>query len=222
MPSKRMLDKYRSFPKQFEFKPVVMNPGTLKQAESFVVLGMGGSNLTPSLIKIADPFLDLICHRDYGLSPVKDGVLRNNLIIASSYSGNTEETLDGFNAALAKGLDIAVIAKGGKLLDLAKQHNAPFVELPSVDIQPRVSAGFQLMALLKLMGKEKELEEARLLSQTIAIHELEKEGERLAGLLFGKIPVVYSSLKNLPLARNWKIKFNETAKIPAFFNVFLN
>ena len=76
MPSKRMLDKIRSFPKQFEFKPVVMNPGTLKQAESFVVLGMGGSNLTPSLIKIADPFLDLICHRDYGLSPVKDGVLR--------------------------------------------------------------------------------------------------------------------------------------------------
>ena len=220
MPSKEMLDKIRNFPKQFDFEPVIGNVGALKQAESFVVLGMGGSNLTASLIQTVDPFLDLICHRDYGLPALKDATLRNNLIIASSYSGNTEEILDGFNAALVKGLDVAVIAKGGKLLDLAKQNSAPFVELPSTDVQPRISAGFQLMALLKLMGKEEELKKARLLSRTINANELEKEGERLAGLLSGKIPVVYSSLKNLPLARNWKIKFNETAKIPAFFNVF--
>lgn len=217
---KIMLDKIRNFPKQFNFEPVIGNAGILKQAESFVVLGMGGSNLTASLMQTADPFLDLICHRDYGLPPLKDAILRNSLIIASSYSGNTEEILDGFGAAIAKGLDVAVIAKGGKLLDLARQNNAPFVELPSTDIQPRMSAGFQLMALLKLMGKERELQVVRMLNQVINISQLEKEGERLAGLLAGKIPAIYSSLKNSSLARNWKIKFNETAKIPAFFNVF--
>lgn len=90
------------FPKQFEFEPVIENADKLKKADSFVVLGMGGSNLTSSLLTIADPYLDLFCHRDYGLPKIKEERLKNSLIIASSYSGNTEETLDGFREAVSR------------------------------------------------------------------------------------------------------------------------
>jgi len=47
-----------------------------------------------------------------------------------------------------------------------------------------------------------------------------QKGEALSRRLRGKVPVIYSSSRNLPIAYNWKIKFNETGKIPAFTNRF--
>jgi len=50
--------------------------------------------------------------------------------------------------------------------------------------------------------------------------DLEKDGQNLASILKGEVPIIYSSTNNLGLAYNWKIAFNETGKIPAFYNVF--
>ncbi len=216
-----MMDKaIRDFPKQFEYEPVVENGGKLGGFKRVMVLGMGGSNLAPELIKQECSHLTaLVMHRDYGLPAMRSGDADECLFIACSYSGNTEETIDGFREAHDRGYHIAAIATGGALLDLARQYGVPYIRLPETNIQPRMALGFSLKALLALLGGEKECADLSSLARTLDVEVAEQEGKALAEKLRGKIPVVYASAHHSALARIWKIKFNETGKIPAFWNV---
>lgn len=210
-----MEEAIRNFPKQFEWDPVVENKDKWKQYTSFVYCGMGGSGLQADLLKLLRPSVDLLIHKDYGLPQFLD----NRLVIAGSYSGNTEETLSAFQEASQKGFPLCAISIGGKLIELAKSAGVPFIQIPDTGIQPRMSLGFMLKALLKLVGDEELLQELSGLF-SLKSQDHEKHGKDLAISLQGKIPVIYSSLKNRAVAYNWKIKFNETGKIPAFYNIF--
>jgi len=207
----------RDFPKQFEFSPVIENTENFKSNNKFIVCGMGGSHLAADLLKIANPDLDIIVHSNYGLPKVGD--LSERLIIVNSYSGNTEESLDSFNKAHDMKLDVVVVSTGGKLLELAKDNNVSFIKIPDTGIQPRSATGFTILALLKFLGDEDALTDTKELTKSLD-DDLENVGQNFAKKLEGRAPIIYSSTKNEPLAQNWKIKFNETAKIPAFFNVF--
>lgn len=121
-----MYKAIKNFPQQFVYKPVVENVNRLKKYDKFVVLGMEGPNLAPDLLKIHAPYLDIICHRSYGLPKINLSVLKKSLIIASSYSSNTEEVIDGFKEALKYKPPIVVIATDGKLLKLAKSNKIPY------------------------------------------------------------------------------------------------
>lgn len=206
----------RDFPSQLEFEPVVENAENLKSAGKFAVFGMGGSHLAGDLIKIARPDLDLIIHSNYGLPEAGD--LNERLVIVNSYSGNTEEALDSFDEALEKKMNLAAVSVCGKLLEQARAHNVPFIQIPNTEIQPRMAVGFSVLALLKLMGKESESAEIKKVAGFLGAEE--KEGNELAKKLEGKVPIIYTSEKNSALALNWKVIFNETGKIPAFWNVF--
>lgn len=210
----------KNFSKQFAFQPMIENAKKPKKYGGFIVAGMGGSNLAPELLKIRRPGLDIISHRNYGLPNLSLKVLKNTLIIASSYSGNTEETLDAFKLAVSKKYPAAAITVGGKLLELAKKYKKPFIQLPDADIQPRSALGFSAKALLKLTGDQEALREASELAEILKPYELERTGKALAKKLKGLTPIIYASEKNKAIAYNWKIKFNETGKIPAFINVF--
>lgn len=213
-----LYDAIKNFNKQFEYEPKVENENALKKGGEFIVVGMGGSHLAADLIKVWKPEMDLAVHSDYGLPPFKDEVLKEYLIILSSYSGNTEEVLDAYESAKKKGCATAVISIGGKLLELAKKDGIPYVEMPDTGIQPRSALGFSTKVLLKLMGEEDALKESSSLVYSLDTQEYETLGAALAGRLNGFVPLIYSSSRNFPLAYNWKIKFNETAKIPAFCN----
>ncbi|MCH7883008.1 bifunctional phosphoglucose/phosphomannose isomerase [Patescibacteria group bacterium] len=225
-----MMDQaIRDFPKQFEYEPVIENEDNLKRKKRFIVCGMGGSNLSAGLLKIVNPKLDIISHRNYGLPTIQGPSLdaprtvlgfEEHLVIAGSYSGNTEETIDAFNAALEKGLALAAITTNGKLLELAKKNTAPYIQMPKTGIQPRLALGFTIRALLKLMGDEEGLRQTRTLADSLDVDGCEYKGKALAEVLRAKLPVVYSSQRNEPIAYNWKVKFNETGKIPVFYNVF--
>jgi len=210
----------KNFHTQFDFKPVVENAGKLKKYGKFIVAGMGGSNLAPELLKIRKPALDIISHRNYGLPNLSPKALKNTLMIASSYSGNTEETLDVFKMAVSKNYPVAAISIGGKLLELAKKYKKPFIQLPDTRIQPRSATGFSTKALLKLIGGQEALREISELAKILKPYELERAGKTLAKKLKGLVPIIYASERNRAIAYNWKIKFNETGKIPAFINVF--
>ncbi|OGY66728.1 MAG: hypothetical protein A3I89_01485 [Candidatus Harrisonbacteria bacterium RIFCSPLOWO2_02_FULL_41_11] len=215
-----MYDAIKNFPKQFEYKPFVENGKKLKKYRKYVVLGMGGSNLAPELFKIRNPNIDIYSHRDYSLPVFGQNVLKNSLIIASSYSGNTEEVIDGFKVALKKKFPLVVIATGGKLLELAKKLKIPYVQMPSTGIQPRSATGYATKGLAELMKEKQLVKELTELPQLLKSYELERAGKALAKKLKGHVPVIYSSLRNKPIAYNWKIKFNETGKIPAYLNAF--
>lgn len=206
------------FPKQFIYKPVIKNPKKYKKAKKFIVLGMGGSHLAAGLIKNCESNAKIIVHKNYGLPKLTDKELKDYLIIANSYSGNTEEVLDGLKKALQKKLNVLVIATGGKLISLAKKNNLAYIQMPDFKIPPRSALGFSCRALLKAMGQTQAYEAIGLLARQLKPKTQQNKGQKLTKLLNNKIPVIYASAKNCCLAYNWKIKLNETGKIPAFCN----
>lgn len=210
-----MKESILTFAEEFAWQPQIANEARLEHKGKVIVAGMGGSPLAADLLNALDPKLNITVHKDYGLPLRKDP-----LVIAISYSGNTEETIDAFDTAQKNGLPVAAIATGGKLLERAQEAAAPFIRLPQTNIQPRMATGFIIKALAALMGLEQLKNELSALAQTLKPTELEGPGKTLAEKLGGRVLLVYASTRNRAIAYNWKIKFNETGKIPAFYNVF--
>ena len=211
-----MKEAIKNFPNQLKFKPTVENKEALISTKNFAVCGMGGSHLAADLLKTWNPSFNLVIHHDYGLPALAN--LNNYLIIISSYSGNTEEAIDGFDEAIAKKLPVACVSTGGKLLKLAIEYKKPYIRIPDTGIEPRSALGFSIVSLLKLMKEEQALLEIKKISDSIDMAKAEKEGKILAGKLKNFIPLIYVSTRNEPIAYNWKIRFNETGKIPSFYN----
>jgi glucose/mannose-6-phosphate isomerase len=212
-------DDIKNYQKQFDYEPKVENAGKLKKTVKFLVAGMGGSHLAADILKAWHPELDLVIWPNYGLPLLHEKELKERLIILSSYSGNTEETIDAFNVAKARHLAIAVIAARGKLIKLAEKSKEPYVQMPDFHMQPRMATGLSLLAILAIMNEKTWLDEAKELATQLHPAREEHRGRDLAKRLHGSVPVIYSSLRNFALANNWKIKFNETGKIPAFANM---
>jgi len=215
-----MYNAIKKFNSQFEYKPEIEGTLSPKGIKTFIAVGMGGSHLAADILNNYDPAFNIVIHKNYGLPALPDNVLRSGLVIANSYSGNTEEVLDAFNLALERKLNVTAISVGGKLLELAHEHKVPFIQVPDIGIQPRSALGFHTKALLKIMGKEKELAEVTQLADLLKPEDFEAQGKELAEKIKDKVPVIYASEANQAIAYNWKIKFNETGKIPAFYNVF--
>ena len=212
-------DAIKNFPKQFQYEPEIINGEKIGEFESAVIGGMGGSGLVVGILRALKVELDVVAHHEYGLPTFLEHDKEKRLFVAISYSGNTEETLDFFEEAVKKNLKVAVISTGGKLLEIAERMGAPYVKLPDTGIEPRMALGFMVRAILKLLGEDELFDETGKLSESLN-SDSEEEGKTLAEKLTGKVPVIYSSRRNQTLAYNWKIKFNETGKIPAFYNTF--
>ena len=215
-----MEEAIKNFAEQLKYSPEIENAAVFKRGGKFVVAGMGGSNLASGLLKVWNPELDIVIHRDFGLPTLAEDELQSRLIVISSYSGGTEETIDVFREALKKKLSIIVLATGGELLELAKENGIPYIQMPDMGMRPQLAAGLSLKAMLKAMGEDGALEEISELVASFDAANYDQAGKDLAGKLGGKIPIVYSSSRNLPLARYWKINFEETSKAPAFCNAF--
>lgn len=209
-----------SFNKQFEYHPEIVNQEKLTSYSSYVVVGMGGSHLAADLIKMWNPYRSIYIHENYDLPKLPDALLKQSLIIADSYSGNTEEVIDVFTDAEEKDLSLAAISIGGQLIEHAKKEKIPFIQLPDTHIQPRSALGYSTIALLALMNDQETLPEILALSTALEPEACEPVGKKIAESLQGRIPLIYSSTKNKAIAYNWKIKFNENSKIPAFYNIF--
>ena len=202
----------------FSFTPDIKNRAGLRVFERIVVGGMGGSHLGADLINAIEPEHGLSVHADYGLPPLKESAATRTLYIASSYSGDTEETVDFAERAIEKNYSLAVIAGGGKLLSLAKEAKIPYIKLPRESFPPRTAVGLSAIALAALIRREALQKELSSLAKSLRPEEAGEAGNNLARTLLGRIPLVYSSRRYLSLAYYWKITLNETAKIPACFN----
>jgi glucose/mannose-6-phosphate isomerase len=191
--------------------------------ENVIVSGMGGSGLPGKMLKqIASHLkvkIPVYIHSDYNLP---HQVNKKSLIIAISYSGNTEETISSFNQAKKRGIKLASICSGGELEKLSKKNRIPLARIPK-GIQPRMALGYQFSALIKILSnakianfKQSEL----LLEKKINSKNIENRAKKMAKKLKGKIPIIYSSEDWQILGYIWKINFNENSKIMAFNNIF--
>lgn len=215
-----MKEAIQNFYKQFDYVPQIENEDKLKEYDNYIFCGMGGSHLSTGMIKMFRPGIDLYVHRTYGLPAFKKEFFEKSLLIASSYSGNTEEVVDFLIEGYSRGYDVSVISTGGKLIDFAKENNLPYIKLPEDGIQPRSALGYSTIALSKMMNEKDSLLKLSETKDVLNTEEAEKQGKDIADSIGVKIPVIYSSNVNLPLAYNWKIKMNETGKRPAFYNLF--
>lgn len=195
-----------------------------------VFAGMGGSALGALLAttwpQCSVPFE--IC-RNYDIPPY---VGSGTLFIASSYSGNTEETLEALRQAEDKGAAIVVISGGGKLVDIAQDKGYPLAKLPALS-QPRFAALASLKAVAAVLEKaglsaQPEAERALHLASNKLREAIQSwiptvpTGNNLAKQLalevIGKSPVIYGGPYLFPAAYKWKISFNENAKNVAWCN----
>jgi glucose/mannose-6-phosphate isomerase len=118
---------------------------------NIVISGMGGSgigaNLVESLTFGRIPIPITVC-KTYNIPQF---VSPHTLFIACSYSGNTEETVAALNKALLKRAQVLAISSGGKLLDICKEYNLYYIQLPAGSESPRAMLAYNLIALLYVL-----------------------------------------------------------------------
>jgi glucose/mannose-6-phosphate isomerase len=196
---------------------------TLREVDTIVVLAMGGSAIGAELVSAAagDRLrIPLIVHRDYGLPAWAGG---RTLVIASSHSGETVETLSGFEAARARRLPLAVVTTGGRLARSAGEAGVPLCQYEGGG-QPRAAVGYgvgilhELLAKLGLVEAPDELAavatavEEMLERSAPTVETASNPAKQLAWSLFGRIPIVYGHGPMAAVAHRWKTQLNENAK----------
>lgn len=199
-------------------------PATMPVIENIIVAGMGGSALAGDFSR---DWLDL----PLPFQVVKDYVLPSyvsdrTLVIACSFSGNTEETLAAFEEARAKGAQIVIAAGGGKLVELAEHDQLPYVVMPYDGVTPRMFLPTNLRAFMEIFVAYN-LVSASVLDELVAAAKnltpvvadwatsvpfKDNLAKQLAWQCAGKTPIFYAGARFRSAAYKWKIAVNESAK----------
>lgn len=204
-----------------------------RQITNIVIGGMGGSALAALIVK--SWLKDQLCvpFEIYRTYDIPEYVSSNTLFIASSYSGNTEETLSALDQAQAADAKVAVIASGGKLIERAKSSNMLYVEIP-VGMQPRMAVNYNLRALVAILVDFGLCSQSYLDEISTAAQWLNEEvdnwsastpternlAKRLAMQAVGKTAIFYGGSVTAPIAYKFKISLNENGKNVAYSNEY--
>ena len=228
-----MLDRIKDLPKQVRDAWTIARAAQLPPAHGDVrnitVAGMGGSAIGGDLaaaLLAGELKVPMQVHRDYGL-PAYVG--RDSLVIASSYSGNTEESLSSFEEAQRRGARVLVLTTGGKIAELARAAKFPVITF-SYPAQPRAALGYSLglvLGALTRLGFVRDLNSDidAALADVARLEERVHEGartndaKRLAIELYGRIIFAYGGGVLGVMARRVKGQWNENAKNWGAFDV---
>ncbi len=200
------------------------------EIRNIVWAGMGGSALPMVVVQswpqTTIPF-EII--RNYDIPPYVDD---HTLFVASSYSGNTEETLTALQQAEEKGAQIVVVAAGGKLSDIAREKNYPLFAIPA-GIQPRMATFYFVSAFVAIVRElgvtHQDIGELSSVGEWLRgkisawasdVPTEQNYAKQLALQLMGKTVIMYAGPKLFPAANKWKICMNENAKNTAWVNYY--
>ena len=198
------------------------------EIKNIVISGLGGSAISGDLLKNYvgnDLKLPLVINRNYTL-PAFAG--KDTLLIASSYSGNTEETVSSVKQAMDLGCKIICVSTGGMIEKISNERNLPFVK-SQIGFQPRYALGLSFFTLLKIFQELRFVPDQSPKVETIKNLWMEKgkiysEDGNIsfvtAESLVGFIPVIYSVVDSTSaVGYRFKCQFNENSKLHAFHNV---
>jgi glucose/mannose-6-phosphate isomerase len=185
---------------------------------TIVICGMGGSGIGGKIVAQwveKESPIPVIVLQDYDLPTF---VNEHTLVIGSSYSGNTEETLAAVKQAKTKGAHIMGITSGGELESFCASNNYDYVIVPGGN-PPRSATAFSIVQLINIFVKfgiigDANLAEMRkssdlLIQESESIHALAK---KIADFLYGKVGVIYSSPQYEAIAIRARQQFNENSK----------
>jgi len=207
-------------------------PDQCRRPAHIVLAGMGGSAVTGDfLVRLCQKALPapFVVSRDYAIPGF---VGPETLFIASSHSGNTEETLEATRRAWRRRARIICISTGGALGDFARRRKLPLISIPQTDppMPPRAALGYSFIPLVSLLGglglypgAGRHIRETiRLLERMRdrlrpGVGEGQNQAKQLARRLFSKIPWVQGTVGVMSAAAyRWRCQFNENSKVLAY------
>ncbi len=207
-------------------------PKDWKEVENIIVLGMGGSAIAGDLVSSIvanDCKVPIQVWRGYDL-PAYVG--EQTLVVASSYSGNTEETLACFKQSVKAGAKILVMTTGGKLKEMAVEHKLPLFDY-DYKSPPRAALPYSFIPLLVILNRSgiitssaydiKETllnlkERGDVLKENVPLSE--NPAKMIADKINHRLPIIYGAELVEEVAHRWKTQINENSKGWAFYEVF--
>ena len=218
-----MFDMVKRFPAQLEEAMSIGANAKLTPLDFIpklvYVAGMGGSGIGADFVASfisTQASLPYLVGKSYEAPAYID---RHSLVIASSDSGNTEETLAAINQILNTGARIICVASGGKLIALAKEKGFDYIQVPDNWASPRACLGYSTVAqlyILKHLGLWSHDFESELTRSIKSLREdtlqIQEKAKHLANTLYQKNTVIYSSDRIEPVAIRFRQQINENAK----------
>ena len=233
-----MLNLLLTFPQQCQKAQEIAEKFNLPEqyldpSDQIVLTGLGGSAIGADILRsylALELKIPVLVNRNYTLPAF---VSARTLVIAASYSGNTEETLSAYNQAKEKKAKLIVLTSNGRLANLAKTDNTPYLIIPA-GLPSRCALGYAFIPLLILLAKlglitDKEaqinemIEDLTRLSQKVLSPQIKKRNlaKDIAEKLYQKFPIIYASNDHFDaVAIRWRGQIAENAKTLSSSHVF--
>jgi len=205
---------------------------SFESIERIVIAGLGGSAIGADLLRayaVDQADLPIEVWRNYDLPGYAADP--STLVIASSHSGNTEETLSAFERGLQQGASLLAVTTGGELADRAEAEGVAVWRFEH-EGQPRAAVGYSFGLLLAALGRMGVLPNA---SEAVAdaVGEMKRQqkqltadvtvtsnpAKRMAGQLIDRWPTIIGAEFLGPVARRWRTQIAELAKAVAQFEI---
>jgi glucose/mannose-6-phosphate isomerase len=202
------------------------------ELRNIIITGLGGSAIAGDLIRsftYDEIKIPVFINRNYSLPNFSD---KNTLVIVSSYSGNTEETISAYKEAIANKCRIICLTSGGEIERIARKNKNICIKIPG-GLQPRCALGFSFFSLISIFNefgfisnKSKEIkstiEVIKKGSKVYSDLNTEKSPAiKLAAAIKGKLPIIYSSADILDVVNlRWRGQISENGKILAYGNLY--
>lgn len=224
-----MRNLVEAFPAQLEEalrigKSALLNKPA-KPISNVYISGLGGSGIGGSIVAelaFSNCPVPVTVGKGYF---IPEFVSENSLVIISSYSGNTEETVSCMEQALAKNAFVVCVTSGGKVAEMAKAKKLDHILIPG-GMPPRSCLGYSLTQLVFIFVKHGFLPQTAItdLENSVKLLQTEQqsiriEGENLASRLHGRTPVIYCTTSYEGIAIRFRQQLNENAKVLCWHHV---
>ena len=210
-----MYNKIKDFPKQIS--DTINNTSSLSISSDYdkvVIMGMGGSAIAGLIVKDLLPRINIVIERNY---IPNTAINQNTLVIVSSYSGNTEETLSYYHSAKELTNNIFGITSGGELLETLKNDNKDYYVLPE-GYPPRSATGYALTVLVRLLDSSllEDISVDLLQSYSDKLSLEESTAHVLAKKIYPTIPIIVTEESTTSIGFRLKSQLNENSKMLSY------
>ena len=196
-----------------------------KEIRNILICGLGGSGIGGTIIDniiSRKSSIPIKTNKDYS---VPDFVNQHTLVIACSYSGNTEETIYALEKCREKNAEIAIVTSGGKLKVIAEKNNYPNIIIPDGH-PPRAMFGYSFVELFYILNEYNIIDDSFKYDFEKAItlldkkkSDIQKEAICLAKKLYGNTPIIYVSSGFEGIAIRFRQQLNENSKMLCWHHV---
>ncbi len=196
-----------------------------KKIKHVLICGLGGSGIGGAILAdLISPKakVAISCNKDYSIPNFVD---KNTLVIANSYSGNTEETLSALKNCKKRGAEIAIITSGGTLKNIAEKNNYNRLIIPSGH-PPRAMFGYSFTVLFYMLFHYEVIDASFKANFKAGVNLLNREknnidkiAKNLAQKLYQKTPVIYVANGFEGVAVRFRQQINENSKMLCWHHV---